>query len=232
MERKSGDKGPTTGGPAATGNVEKSPGKGSLGGPKGSLKGTKDDKSGEDNAGRKTQAATSLDRKTQTSIASTSKKSSKGPTGFQRNSKFIVKRPLVRSEDYVSDLKAQKRVQKLLKYMKKSWKIRVDHTQQDTEFIYRTIQFGYSRKPDNWEDLVAQREQRSIETGFFCGFDGTYEPLINLELDTAALVFKNLPPDLKIKGARWDKMMKDREEKKKRPICVKTKPTRWGQYLK
>lgn len=94
--------------------------------------------------------------------------------------------------------KTNKMVQKLMKYMRKSWKVRVDRKQDDRELEHRTLVSVYTKKPDDWQEQIRKREERSIETGFFSPLDVKYENLIDLELDTALLVFKNLPPDLKI----------------------------------
>jgi len=106
--------------------------------------------------------------------------------------------PKHRDEAETRRLKTEKMVQDLIKYMKRSWKVRVDPKQEDRPLVYRTLNCVYTQKPDNWKDLVETREEIATRTGFFTGFDGPYTSLINLQLDTPMLVFENLPPDLKI----------------------------------
>jgi hypothetical protein len=48
------------------------------------------------------------------------------------------------------------------------------------------------------DQLIDKRGETSKQRGFFCGYDANYPPIYSLELDTALLVFQNLPPDLKI----------------------------------
>jgi hypothetical protein len=106
--------------------------------------------------------------------------------------------PKVEDEDVVRRKQTEKMVHKLIKYMKKSWKVRVDPRQEARPLVYRTINTVSTEKPDDWKELLENRERIATRTGFFCGFDGPYVSLINLELDTPLLVFNNLPPDLKI----------------------------------
>lgn len=116
----------------------------------------------------------------------------------RQDSDIVFVMPKQEDPEVIALRKTNKMVQKLIKYMKKSWKIRVDRKQEDRELEHRTLPSVYTRKPDDWVDLIRDREERSLQTGFFSPLDVPYEALIDLELDTALLTFKNLPPDLKI----------------------------------
>lgn len=116
----------------------------------------------------------------------------------RQDSDIVFVMPKQEDPEVIALRKTNKMVQKLIKYMKKSWKIRVDRKQEDRELEHRTLPSVYTRKPDDWIDLIRDREERSLQTGFFSPLDVPYEALIDLELDTALLTFKNLPPDLKI----------------------------------
>ena len=94
--------------------------------------------------------------------------------------------------------RTNKMVQKLIKYMKKSWKVRIDRKQAERELEHRTLVSAYTKKPDDWLEKIRAREDRALETGFFSAMDIPYESLVDLEMDTPMLTFKNLPPDLKI----------------------------------
>jgi hypothetical protein len=45
--------------------------------------------------------------------------------------------PKVREAEEISALKTHKMVHKLIKYMKKSWKVKVDPKQAERELVYR-----------------------------------------------------------------------------------------------
>lgn len=116
----------------------------------------------------------------------------------RQDSNIVFNMPRQEDPEVIALRKTNKMVQKLIKYMKKSWKVRVNRKQEDRELEHRTLASVYTRKPDDWLEKIRSREDRALETGFFSPLDIPYEALIDLELDTALLTFKNLPPDLKI----------------------------------
>lgn len=125
-------------------------------------------------------------------------KQKKGDMEKRQNSSIAFVMPRQEDPEAFALKKTNKVVHKLIKYMKKSWKIRMDRKQCDRELEHRTLASVYTMKPPDWMQKIKNRESRALETGFFSAMDIPYDPLIDLELDTALLTFKNLPPDLKI----------------------------------
>lgn len=120
------------------------------------------------------------------------------PLEKRQDSRIAFLMPKQQDPQVIALRKTNKMVQKLIKYMKKSWKVRINRKQAPRELEFRTLASVYTSKPEDWLDKIRQREDAALETGFFSAMDIPYEAHIDMELDTALLVFKNLPPDLKI----------------------------------
>ncbi|ODM91123.1 hypothetical protein Ocin01_15559 [Orchesella cincta] len=134
----------------------------------------------------------------------------------RQDSSIAFVMPKLEDPEVLALRRTNKMVQKLIKYMKKSWKVRVNHKQDERELEHRTLASVYTRKPEDWMERIRAREDRAQLTGFFSPMDVPYDSLIDLELDTALLTFKNLPPDLKITAARWIRARLLKEELKKK----------------
>ncbi|CAL8104419.1 unnamed protein product [Orchesella dallaii] len=134
----------------------------------------------------------------------------------RQDSSIAFVMPKLEDPEVLALRRTNKMVQKLIKYMKKSWKVRIDRKQEERELEHRTLASVYTRKPEDWMERVKTREVRAQLTGFFSPMDVPYDDLIDLELDTALLTFKNLPPDLKITAARWIRARLRKEELKKK----------------
>ncbi|CAG7824933.1 unnamed protein product [Allacma fusca] len=118
-----------------------------------------------------------------------------------------------KTDDPVAKAQAasEKKVSKLVRYMKKYWKTHVDKKYYPVKVDFRMPDRMTHQRSNNWWLLKRARQKTLDHTGFFSNVREPYHDLGPPELDSAMLIFKNMHDDLLADPTKWvqDRQLKD-----------------------